>query len=146
MTAVIAGRGGCRYRETVATLTNAARVAAALAKPGDGYVAGLDDACETIREESLEAARHLAMFLNRVRDLRLDELQELHAETFERGRCAADPVAELACVLTSSADAGTVLDAIVSALPRLDSDRNPFACAVRALACLLLAGADRAEH
>jgi hypothetical protein len=125
----------------MSTSIDVERLAAVLKRPDARYMARMDTAYQAIQEQSIEAARHLAIFISRVRDLELDELQELYAETFEHG---ADVNTRLAHVFASHDDPAAMLDTLVAALPGLDADRNPFAYAVRSLCCVMLMSAVRA--
>jgi nitrate reductase assembly molybdenum cofactor insertion protein NarJ len=120
------------------------RVAAALTRPGAGYVQRIRADATVIAARSGEAARHLGLFVERVADLTTDELRELYDETFGHG--PLDDVGPLASRLashrTGTAEARVALDAFARMLDRLEADRNPFAWVVRALCCVLLARAN----
>ena len=120
------------------------RVAAALKRPRPGYLRGLHADAAVVSAHSGEAARQLGVFADRVGELGTAELQELHDETFGRGPAAsAAPLADrLARHRARPADARAALDIFTRLLDRLDADRNPFACVVRALCCVLLVRAD----
>ena len=116
-------------------------VATALLKPRADYVPRLVGAREALATRSVEVARQLGVFLDRISDLSVEELRELHRETFTgpssaelssaAGRLAAEPASGL--------DARRAIGVLTSALSSLDGDRNPFAYVVRALCLLLLA-------
>ena len=115
-------------------------VAAALLTPHPDFVARLVRTRDAVAASSVEAARQLTAFLDRISDLSVDELGELHHETFN-ARLPAElgPVAvRLASRSMPAADAREALGVLTPALMRLDADRNPFAHVVRALCCLLL--------
>jgi len=120
------------------------RIAAALERPRPGYLDRLTDAHVAAASCSVEAARQLGVFLDRIRELTLDELRELHDETFGHGAMAGVRYVALGLVRhpASRADARAALGALTPVLDRLDADRNPFAYVVRALCCLLLARVD----
>jgi nitrate reductase assembly molybdenum cofactor insertion protein NarJ len=116
-------------------------VAAALLKPRADYLSRLAGTRDAIASRSAEGARQLTVFLDRISDLSVEELRELHDETFNRrlpaelsgtaGRLAARPA--------TARDVRRALDVLTLALSRLDADRNPLAYVVRALCFLLLA-------
>jgi hypothetical protein len=116
-------------------------VATALLKPRADYVPRLVGAREALATRSVDVARQLGVFLDRISDLNVEELRELHRETFSgpssaelsttAGRLVADPASGL--------DARRAIGVLTLALSRLDGDRNPFAYVVRALCLLLLA-------
>ena len=135
----------------MAARSDVQRVAEALVRPRAGYIARLERARAAIGGRSGEAARLLAVFITRVGDLTTDELRELYDETFgvrpqrrtvgrSRESTAIWPVAtRLAHLPPGPADVGDALSTLTQLLPRLEADRNPFAYAVKALCCLLLA-------
>ena len=141
MTVVIGGAGARSYARRMASADDVQRLAAALKRPRAGYVTRLQALRADLAPTAGEASRQLGLFLDRVGDLTLDELAELHRETFPRG--AAGGVLPLAAVLArapaSSGQARSALVQLAPLLDRLTGDRNPFACVVRALCCLLLA-------
>jgi hypothetical protein len=124
----------------MATLDAARLIAAVLLRPTDGYLPAVDAARRAAATRSVEAARQLEVFTDRVGDLTLDELRELYDETFASPSTAA--VVGLARHLSSEAPAADTLRVgiglMAGAIERLDTDRNPFAYAARALFCLLL--------
>jgi nitrate reductase assembly molybdenum cofactor insertion protein NarJ len=114
-------------------------VAAALLEPRQHYVARVARARDAVEAHSLEAARALTVFLDRIADLEPDELSELHDETFRAG-WAADlrrTASALASGPASTAGTDEAIDVVTTALFRLEADRNPFAYVARALYCLL---------
>jgi nitrate reductase assembly molybdenum cofactor insertion protein NarJ len=119
-------------------------VAAALERPGTDYRERLERAARAVTmARSGEAARQLGVFAERVRDLTVDELLELYDETFGRPT-ARDFQAIVRRLMRASAgpdDAAAATGALVPVLDRLEAARNPFAYAVKALCCLLLARA-----
>jgi nitrate reductase assembly molybdenum cofactor insertion protein NarJ len=123
-------------------------VAAALLKPRAGYLSRLAGTRDSLAAQSLEGAQQITAFLDRVSDLSIDELTELHEETFHR-RLSADlslTAARLAKRPVTASDAGAAIGVLTSGLSRLDADRNPFAYVVRALCCLLLARANSGPY
>jgi nitrate reductase assembly molybdenum cofactor insertion protein NarJ len=124
------------------------RVAAALKRPSGGYLERLDQARAGTAAHSLEVARHLGLFADRIGDLTVEELRELHAETFGRGALARIEglVHRLARRHTGSDDARVAVNVLAPLLDRLEADRNPFAHVVRALCCLLLARTHQSEE
>jgi nitrate reductase assembly molybdenum cofactor insertion protein NarJ len=117
------------------------RVAALLRRPGAGYVKRVRAHAAALALGSGEAARQLGLFADRVGDLATPELQELHDETFGRGRAhgAAREAIRLARHRTGPGDVRASLDLFAPLLERLDTERNPFALVLRALCCVLLA-------
>ena len=115
------------------------QVAAALGRPGAGYLRRLDEARQMIASRSIEASRQLEVFLNRVGDLTADELRELYAETF-RGESPAVRrlLVRLARTRTGDEESGAAVAALGRLLERLEAERNPFAYVVRSLCCLML--------
>jgi nitrate reductase assembly molybdenum cofactor insertion protein NarJ len=120
-------------------------VAAALERPRPGYFLRFEHARTAVAARSGEAARQLGVFVERIADLTLDELRELHDETF--GPAAMSRVLAVALALVrhpaTCGDARLALNALTPMLERLEADRNPFAYVVRALCCLLLTRVDR---
>ena len=116
-------------------------VAAALKRPRAGYVEQIVRARMAAAGRSGEAARQLEVFVDRIGDLTIDEIRELHDETFRRGSLTEiGPVA--VCLVrrpASAADARAALNVLAPALDQLEGNRNPFAYVVRALCCLLMA-------
>lgn len=121
------------------------RVAAALARPRTGYLKRVKADGTAIAARSGEAARQLGVFADRIADLTIAELRELHQETFGEG--ALENTGALAIRLarhrTDAADARLALDVLARVLDRLEVDRNPFAYVVRALCCVLMARANQ---
>lgn len=121
------------------------RVAAALARPRTGYLKRVKADGTAIAARSGEAARQLGVFADRIADLTIAELRELHQETFGEG--ALENTGALAIRLarhrTDAADARLALDVLARVLDRLEADRNPFAYVVRALCCVLMARANQ---
>jgi nitrate reductase assembly molybdenum cofactor insertion protein NarJ len=115
------------------------RVATALQRPDGDYLDAIERVRSAIAARSGEGARQLGVFVDRVRDLSLEELDELHDETF-RGALVEGPTvaARLAADPLPDTDARSSLQALTPMLERLDADRNPFAYVVRALCFLLL--------
>jgi nitrate reductase assembly molybdenum cofactor insertion protein NarJ len=115
-------------------------VASTLERPSPGYMKRLDRARAVTAGRPIEVARHLGLFADRIGDLTIDELRELHDETFGNGPMARiEPlVHQLACRHCDEVDARVAVNVLAPLLDRLESDRNPFAHAVRALCCLLL--------
>jgi nitrate reductase assembly molybdenum cofactor insertion protein NarJ len=116
------------------------RLAAALQRPRAGYVTRLEALRADLAATAGEASRQLGLFLDRVGDLTLEELAELHRETFPRG--APGGIVPVATALARApASGGEARGALLQLSPHLDrltDDRNPFAYVVRALCCLLL--------
>lgn len=123
------------------------RVAAALTRPRSGHVERLERARHEMAAESGEVARQLGVFVDRVADLTLDELRELHDETFrEQAMTGVQSVAaQLAHHSVSAEDARAAVNVLAPALERLEANRNPFAHVMLALCCALLARASRAS-
>lgn len=113
-------------------------VAAALMRPRSGYVARLEQAQRAIHARSGEASNQLGLFVERIADLTLEELCELHDETY-RGDVTIGPLVDrLVHERTGSAAADEALATLAPLLDRLESERNPYVCVLRALCCLLL--------
>jgi nitrate reductase assembly molybdenum cofactor insertion protein NarJ len=121
------------------------RVAAALERPRAGYLAAIERARAAMIPRSGEAARQLGVFVDRVGDLGGDELRELYDETFDDAAAIAAVTQQLAAPHPAREDDVAALAMLARLLERLERDRNPFACLVRALCCLLLARA-RPDH
>jgi nitrate reductase assembly molybdenum cofactor insertion protein NarJ len=145
MTAVIGRSAHGGYRDDMAVRDDIQRVASALEKPRRGYMKQLETNRTALVARFGEAARQLDVFADRITDLTIDELRELHDETFLRATLAE--IRPLGLRLTrrptSCGDARAALNTLAPMLDRLEADRNPFAHVVRALCCLLLA---RASH
>jgi nitrate reductase assembly molybdenum cofactor insertion protein NarJ len=141
MTGVIGGGVTGAYGGAMAARDDVQRVAATLRRPGVGYVKRVRAHAAAVAVQSGEAARQLALFAERVADLTTPELQELHDETFGRGRAhgAAREALRLARHRSNPGDVRASLDLFAPLLERLDAERNPFAFVVRALCCVLLA-------
>ena len=148
MTAVIGRSGSSGYRHSMAARDDVQRVAAALERPCAGYMERLQRARMAMTMRSGEVARQLSVFADRIGDLTLDELRELHDETFQHAALASvEPLAvQLVRRPTSCADARAAVNALAPMLDRLEADRNPFAHVVRALCCLLLARANASQE
>lgn len=124
------------------------RLASALRRPRAGYVERLDRTRKAVAARSTEAARQLEAFLGRISDLTIEDLHELYDETFLRGgRSGIDPsVRRLADAPAGPLQVRTALDALTPLLDRLEADRNPFACVVKALCCVLLMAVAAPAH
>lgn len=141
MTAVIGNDCRSRYVRHIVVRDDVQSVAAALLEPRRDYVARVARVRDALANRSVEGARALTVFLDRISDLDADELRELYDETFHP-RWSADlrrTASELACQRATPHEARAVLGVLTSALIRLDGDRNPFAYVVRALYCLVRA-------
>jgi nitrate reductase assembly molybdenum cofactor insertion protein NarJ len=141
MIAVIGTSGQGVYCRTMNAADEVQSVAATLERPGADYRERLERARAVTMARSGEAARQLGVFAERVRDLTLDELLELYDETFGRPT-ARDVQAIVRRLMRAPAepdDAAAATGALVPILDRLEAVRNPFAYAVRALCCVLLA-------
>ena len=115
------------------------RMAAVLQRPGAGYLRRLDAAREMLATGAGEVSRQLEMFADRVGDLTVEELRELHDETFHNeGAGIHRLLGRLVRTRTDGAAAGTAVSALEPLLVRLDAERNPLAHVVRSLCCLLL--------
>ena len=130
-------RGG--YAHAMPVPDDIQDVAAALGRPRAAYLRRLDEARQRIATRSVEGARQLEVFLDRVGDLTAEELRELYVETF-RGESAdvRRLLLRLARTQTDDDAAGAAVSALAPLLDRLDAERNPFAYVVRSLCCLLL--------
>jgi nitrate reductase assembly molybdenum cofactor insertion protein NarJ len=115
------------------------RVAAALESPRAGYLVNLKETQRALAAQAAEAARQFEVFIERVGDLTVDELRELHVETFRAESPAVRRLfVQLSRTRTNGGDAGMALRALEPLLERLEAERNPFAYVVRSLCCLLL--------
>jgi nitrate reductase assembly molybdenum cofactor insertion protein NarJ len=116
------------------------RVAAVLERPGAGYLERFARTRAGLNASSGEIGRQLGMFADRIADLTLDELRELHDETFGRMPLADvnSLIPRLARHRATVDDARDAVNALAPMLERLEADRNPFAYVVRALCCVLL--------
>src|SRR5262249_3012602 len=147
MTTVI--RISCRrgYRRPMTARDDVQCLAAMLERPGTDHLAQLQGAVRAIARAggSGESSRQLGVFAERVADLTIEELGELHDETFRTAALAEVPrlATRLASRRATCAEARASLNSLARALDRLEADRNPFAYVVRALCCALLA---RASH
>jgi nitrate reductase assembly molybdenum cofactor insertion protein NarJ len=112
--------------------------------PGPHYGADLERARAEATRHHLEAARHLGLFDERLRDLAPDELEELYRETFSPAEQAA--LAGAAGAMAGSpASAEAALAVLERLLPRLSVERNPYAPLFKAICCLLIAAATASE-
>jgi nitrate reductase assembly molybdenum cofactor insertion protein NarJ len=146
MIAVIGAGSRPAYCRSMIAADEVQSVAATLERPEADYGERLQRARTVTMARSGEAARQLGVFAERVHDLTLDELLELYDETFGRPT-ARDVQAIVRRLMRSSAgpeDAGAAIGALVPVLDRLEAARNPFAYAVKALCCVLLARANHA--
>ena len=110
-----------------------------LKPPDNDYLSLLERIRSAIAPVSIDAARHLDIFIGRIQDLSPDELVELYEETFSGDLTPArELVAALAARRLKNEEIVSVSKALTTLLERLDADRNPFAIPVKAL-CLLLA-------
>jgi nitrate reductase assembly molybdenum cofactor insertion protein NarJ len=113
-------------------------VAAVLTRPRSGYLKRLEQAQRAIDARSGDASNQLGLFVERIADLTLEELRELHDETY-RGDVTIGPLVDrLVHEQTGSAEADAALATLAPLLARLESERNPYVCVLRALCCLLL--------
>ena len=140
MTLVIGGARRDVYRAVMPVRDEIQHLAAALERPRGRYRSALERTRTQVSARSVEAARQLDVFAGRIADLTIDELGELHEETFRRGsgRGAGGVVQRLARRHCDTRGAREALDVLAPVLVRLDADRNPFAYVVRALCCVLL--------
>lgn len=147
MTAVIGWVAGHGYRRTVAVSDDVQRIARALARPRAGYLDRLERTRRAVAPRVGEAARQLEVFADRIAGLTLDELRELHDETFRRAGSAGigREVRRVAQSPAGLNEAGAALDAAATLLARLEADRNPFASVVKALCCVLLVRAGQRD-
>lgn len=144
MTGVIGASAAGGYRGGMAVHADVQRLARALQRPRAGYAQRIDRTRRTVAAHSVEAARQLEAFLDRVGDLTIDELREVYDETFRTGGAeVGPPILRLADASAGPGDARTALDALAPLLDRLEADRNPFVYVVRALCCVLLGPADK---
>jgi nitrate reductase assembly molybdenum cofactor insertion protein NarJ len=120
------------------------RLAAALERPREGYLARLETTRTTLPPACGDAARQLVVFIDRIADLTTEQLGELYDETFRRDPATTiEPLAtRLARRRTRPEDAPAALGILASRLDRLQADRNPFEHLVRALCCALRARAE----
>ena len=139
MIGVIGASRVSRYRAHMTSRDDVQRVAAALERPRAGYVAAIERARKAMAGRSGEASRQLGVFIDRVGDLTGDELRELYDETFDAGAPLDTLTSQLTSRPAARADDAAALAVLTPLLDRLERDRNPFACLVRALCCLLLA-------
>jgi hypothetical protein len=139
MTGVIGGHVSHHYARVMADADDIQHVAAALEPPGAEYLARLDEARQAIASQSVEASRQLELFIERVRDLTPEELRELYDETF-RGETleARRTLSRLGRGPMDGGNACSDLTTLEPLLARFEAERNPFACVVRSLCCLLL--------
>ena len=140
MTAVIGAVRRGTYGRSMAVRDGVRGIARTLQRPEAGYPLLVARARTAAAVTSGEAARQLDVFTGRITGLTLEELRELHDETF-----AAPPVAAIGELVAGLVRDGASLpeargaaDALAPALARLELDRNPFTYVVKALCCLLL--------
>jgi nitrate reductase assembly molybdenum cofactor insertion protein NarJ len=115
------------------------RVASALERPRTGYVKRLERAQRALAGRSGTASGQLGVFIDRIADLTIEELCELYDETFRADEATIGPLVErLVHGWVGSVEAGAALTTLSPLLDRLESERNPYACAVRSLSDLLL--------
>jgi nitrate reductase assembly molybdenum cofactor insertion protein NarJ len=125
---------------SMAATDDLARLAAAMVRPGEGYLDRIDQLREALAGRHGEASRQLGAFAARLAGLSVDELQELFDETFD-GRPARALIA-LSRQLIQAPDRVRVLDVLLTIdylLPALEADRNPFVYLFKAICCVLLA-------
>jgi nitrate reductase assembly molybdenum cofactor insertion protein NarJ len=114
------------------------RVAAVLERPRAGYMKRVASAQRAVVTSPGEASRQLAVFADRIADLTLDELRELYEETFRGEQPEIEPLVQrLVGEPTGAREAEAALHALAPLLDRLEQQRNPHACAMRSLCCLL---------
>ena len=122
------------------------RVAAALERPTIGYVKRLAQIQRTMAARSGEASRQLGGFIARIADLTIDQLRELHDETFRGDEATIGPLVErLVRGRTTCLEASVALTTFAGLLVRFESERNPHAYVVRALCVVLLGRARSAD-
>jgi len=110
-----------------------------VSRPSADYQARLECARRSTAGSYPEAARHLGLFRDRLKDLAPDELEELYRETFTLSDQAE--LAEAAGVFLRAPDgreAMTALPVFERLLPSLAAVRNPFTLLFKALCCLLI--------
>ena len=148
MTPVIPASSRAFYVVRMTARDEIQRLAAVLRRPSATHIARLLDAQRAMAGGAVETSRQLGMFVDRVADLSLDELRELHDETFKADALAAVPrVADrLARGPADASAARTSLNTLAPALERLEANRNPFAYVVRALCCALLTRAGHSRN
>jgi len=110
-----------------------------VSRPGADYQASLEVARRHCAGPHPEAARHLGLFEDRLRELAPDELEELFRETFAPADQAA--LADAAGALLDGQNGARRLAVLERLLPSLAAARNPFTLLFRALCCLLIAEA-----
>jgi len=146
MTAVIASHLTTGYLHEMAAKDDIQWVAAALERPTIGYVKRLAQTQRTMAARSGEASRQLGVFIDRIADLTIEELRELHDETFRADEATIRPLVErLVRRQTSCLEASAALTTFAGLLARFESERNPHAYVVRALCVVLLGRARSAE-
>lgn len=119
---------------------NLRMLAPLVTRPTADYHARVERARRAVAAASPEAARHLGLFADRLKDLAPDELDELFRETFTLSDQAS--LAEAAGVFLSAPDgrlAATALPVFERLLPSLASMRNPFTLLFKALCCVVIA-------
>jgi nitrate reductase assembly molybdenum cofactor insertion protein NarJ len=116
------------------------RLAAAMVRPGEGYLDRIEQLREALAGRHGEASRQLGAFTARLAGLSIDELQELFDETFDDR--AARALIALSRQLTQAPDRVPVLGLLLTIehlLPALEADRNPFVYLFKAICCVVLA-------
>jgi nitrate reductase assembly molybdenum cofactor insertion protein NarJ len=116
------------------------RLAAPLVKqPTPAYHAQLERA-RLAAGSHVDASRDFGRFAERLKDLAVDELEELYRETFAPADRGA--LADAAALFESAGPTGAATAALPvfeRLLPSLAADRNPFTLLFKALCCLLIA-------
>jgi nitrate reductase assembly molybdenum cofactor insertion protein NarJ len=121
------------------------QVAMVLERPDGDYLSLIERTRSAIAPQSIDAARHLELFIRRIQDLAPDELVELYEETFSGDLTTTRELASaLAARPLENEEIVSLSKVLTTLLERLDADRNPFAVPVKVL-CLLLASAERIE-
>jgi len=129
-----------QYRRDMAARDDVQRVASTLTRPREGYVKRVQAARVGMTSRSGEAARQMGVFIDRISELRTDELCELYDETFGQSvlEKAQALIARLVQRHTGGSEARVALEALTPILDRLEADRNPYVYLVRALCFVLL--------
>lgn len=138
---VVIGAGRVARDDERALMTASAiddRLAALLGPPARDYLAEVDRLRRAVAGASPEAARHLGMFAERVRELDEAELEELYRESFGPGDAVALRHVAEALRVSGPAASETALEEIGRLLAPLESARNPFAVLFKAVSVLLL--------
>jgi nitrate reductase assembly molybdenum cofactor insertion protein NarJ len=123
---------------------NARLLAPLVTRPTADYHASIETARRAAAPAHPEAARHLGLFGDRLRDLAADELDELYRETFTLADQTA--LCDAAAVFLAAGPEGSAVAALPvfeRLLPSLAEMRNPFTLLFKALCCLLIAGGTR---